>query len=188
MKKVILCKAFLSALLMGMFGVIFTVWLIPKLGQTGLGIKESAELGVTFVATSIVSFKKVISYIHNNIRKLLILGWVISYVDSFLILTENVWIIVSSCIFVCCFVLNFYFCGMNNIINDTFHKQDLTQLQNQKTSFLTAGAAIGAVVGIFIPGTCFCMFALCFTDITICFILSWKMVNIYERTQKRSFG
>lgn len=56
MKKIILCKAFLSALLMGMFGVIFMVWLIPKLGQTGLGIKESAELGVTFVAASIVSF------------------------------------------------------------------------------------------------------------------------------------
>jgi len=185
MKKVILCKAFLSSLFCGMLGVIFMIWVIPKLGQTGLGIKNAGELGVSFLATSIVSFKKIISLIHNNIRKMIIFGWLISYVDSFLILTENIWIIVASCMFVGYFVLNFYFCGMNNIVNETFHEKELTQLQNQKNSFWTAGASIGAVLGAFIPNTCFCMFLICFIETTICFFLSWKMVNIYE---KRNFG
>ena len=176
MKKItfwLLISSVIRCVFGGIAGVLFTVWVCNEIQNTGLSVKSAGECIVGAVVTAALTSATRIEWLRHHAVAVVWVSGMVFIIDALLVLTGNVWIIISMGIFATTVVAIIHQTTTGDLINNIYEGTNRTVL-NSKSFVVSAvasaaGSAIGGVLtpDIMTMGTIFTVEAIVSTIITI---------------------
>jgi len=157
----------------GIAGVLFTAWICNEIQNTGLSIKSTGECLIGAVTTAMLVSATRIEWLRRHALGVVCTSGMVFIIDALLVLTGNVWIIISMGIFATTVVAIIHQTTISDIMNNIYVGTDRTVLNNKLFIVSAVASAAGSAIGGFLSpdvttmGTIFTVEAIVSTCITI---------------------
>ena len=157
----------------GIAGVLFAVWICTEVQNVGLSVKSAGECLIGAVTTAMLVSATRIEWLRRHALGVVCTSGTVFIIDALLVLTGNVWIIITMGVFITTVVVIIHQTTVGDLINNIYEGTNRTVL-NSKSFVVSAvasaaGSAIGGVLtpDIMTMGTIFTVEAIVSTIITI---------------------
>lgn len=176
MKKItfwLLVSAAVRCAFGGIAGVLFAVWICNEVQNVGLSIKSTGECLIGAVTTAMLVSRAKIEWLRNHAINVVCVSGAVFLIDALLVLTGNVWVIITMGIFATTVVAIIHQTTIGDLINNIYVGTDRTVLNNKLFVVSAVASAAGsAIAGVLTPdvttmGTIFTVEAIVSTCITL---------------------
>jgi hypothetical protein len=157
----------------GIAGVLFTAWICNEIQNTGLSIKSTGECLIGAVTTAMLVSATRIEWLRRHALGVVCTSGTVFIIDALLVLTGNVWIIITMGVFITTAVVIIHQTTVGDLINNIYEGTDRTVLNSKSFVVSAVASAVGsAIAGVLTPdvttmGTIFTVEAIVSTCITI---------------------
>ena len=139
MKKItfwLLISSVIRCVFGGIAGVLFTVWVCNEIQNTGLSVKSAGECIVGAVVTAALTSATRIEWLRHHAVAVVWVSGMVFIIDALLVLTGNVWIIISMGIFATTVVAIIHQTTTGDLINNIYEGTDRTVLKIEELECL----------------------------------------------------
>ena len=155
MKKItfwLLVSAAVRCLFGGIAGVLFAVWICNEVQNVGLSIKSAGECIVGAVTTAMLVSRAKIEWLRAHAVAVVWVSGMVFIIDALLVLTGNVWVIITMGIFATTVVAIIHQTTISDMINNIYVGTDRTVLNNKLFVVSAVASAAGsAIAGVLTP-------------------------------------
>ena len=181
MKKItfwLLISSTVRCLFGGIAGVLFAVWICNEIQNTGLSIKNAGECVVGAVVTAALASHSRIEWLRMHAIAVVWTSGATFLVDALLVLTGNVWVIITMGIFATTVVAIIHQTTTGDLINNIYEGTDRTVLNNKLFVVAAVASAIGSVIGGFLSPDVTTMGTIFTVEAIISTIITFKVVKL----------
>ena len=155
MKKItfwLLVSAAVRCAFGGIAGVLFAVWICNEVQNVGLSIKSTGECLIGAVTTAMLVSRAKIEWLRNHAINVVCVSGAVFLIDALLVLTGNVWVIITMGIFATTVVAIIHQTTIGDLINNIYVGTDRTVLNNKLFVVSAVASAAGsAIAGVLTP-------------------------------------
>lgn len=181
MKKItfwLLISSVIRCVFGGIAGVLFTVWICNEIQNTGLAIKSAGECIVGAVTTAMLVSRAKIEWLRQYAVAVVWVSGMVFIIDALLVLTGNVWIIISMGIFATTVVAIIHQTTTGDLINNIYEGTDRTVLNNKLFVVAAVASAIGSAIGGFLSPDITTMGILFVVEAVVSTCITLKVVKL----------
>ena len=181
MKKItfwLLISSTIRCLFGGIAGVLFAVWICNEIQNTGLSIKNAGECVVGAVVTAALTSATRIEWLRAHAIAVVYVSGMTFLVDALLVLTGNVWVIITMGIFATTVVAIIHQTTTGDLINNIYEGTDRTVLNNKLFVVAAVASAIGSAIGGFLSPDVTTMGTIFIVEAIISTIITLKVVKL----------
>ena len=181
MKKItfwLLISSVIRCVFGGIAGVLFTVWVCNEIQNTGLSVKSAGECIVGAVVTAALTSATRIEWLRHHAVAVVWVSGMVFIIDALLVLTGNVWIIISMGIFATTVVAIIHQTTTGDLINNIYEGTDRTVLNNKLFVVAVVASAIGSAIGGFLSPDVTTMGILFVVEAVVSTCITLKVVKL----------
>ena len=181
MKKItfwLLIRSVIRCVFGGIAGVLFTVWVCNEIQNTGLSVKSAGECIVGAVVTAALTSATRIEWLRHHAVAVVWVSGMVFIIDALLVLTGNVWIIISMGIFATTVVAIIHQTTTGDLINNIYEGTDRTVLNNKLFVVAAVASAIGSAIGGFLSPDVTTMGILFVVEAVVSTCITLKVVKL----------
>lgn len=181
MKKItfwLLISSVIRCVFGGIAGVLFTVWVCNEIQNTGLSVKSAGECIVGAVVTAALTSATRIEWLRHHAVAVVWVSGMVFIIDALLVLTGNVWIIISMGIFATTVVAIIHQTTTGDLINNIYEGTDRTVLNNKLFVVAAVASAIGSAIGGFLSPDVTTMGILFVVEAVVSTCITLKVVKL----------
>ena len=181
MKKItfwLLISSVIRCVFGGIAGVLFTVWICNEIQNTGLSIKSAGECLIGAVTTAMLVSRAKIEWLRNHAIDVVCVSGAVFLIDALLVLTGNVWVIISMGIFATTVVAIIHQTTIGDLINNIYVGTDRTVLNNKLFVVAAVASAIGSAIGGFLSPDVTTMGVLFVVEAVVSTCITLKVVKL----------
>ena len=181
MKKItfwLLISSVIRCVFGGIAGVLFTVWVCNEIQNTGLSVKSAGECIVGAVVTAALTSATRIEWLRHHAVAVVWVSGMVFIIDALLVLTGNVWIIISMGIFATTVVAIIHQTTTGDLINNIYEGTDRTVLNNKLFVVAAVASAIGSAIGGFLSPDITTMGILFVVEAVVSTCITLKVVKL----------
>ena len=162
----------------GIAGVLFTVWVCNEIQNTGLSVKSAGECIVGAVVTAALTSATRIEWLRHHAVAVVWVSGMVFIIAALLVLTGNVWIIISMGIFATTVVAIIHQTPTGDLINNIYEGTDRTVLNNKLFVVAAVASAIGSAIGGFLSPDVTTMGILFVVEAVVSTCITLKVVKL----------
>lgn len=150
MKKItfwLLISSVIRCVFGGIAGVLFAAWICNEVQNVGLSIKSTGECLIGAVTTAMLVSRAKIEWLRRHALGVVCTSGTVFTIDALLVLTGNVWVIITMGIFATTVVAIIHQTTIGDLINNIYVGTDRTVLNNKLFIVSAVASAIGSVIG-----------------------------------------
>ena len=155
MKKItfwLLISSVIRCVFGGIAGVLFTAWVCNEIQNTGLSVKSTGECLIGAVTTAMLVSRAKIEWLRRHALGVVCTSGTVFTIDALLVLTGNVWVIITVGIFATTVVAIIHQTTVADMINNIYVGTDRTVLNNKLFVVSAVASAVGsAIAGVLTP-------------------------------------
>ena len=181
MKKItfwLLISSVIRCVFGGIAGVLFTVWVCNEIQNTGLSVKSAGECIVGAVVTAALTSATRIEWLRHHAVAVVWVSGMVFIIDALLVLTGNVWVIITMGIFATTVVAIIHQTTTGDLINNIYEGTDRTVLNNKLFVVAAVASAIGSAIGGFLSPDVTTMGTIFIVEAIISMIITLKVVKL----------
>ena len=181
MKKItfwLLVSAAVRCAFGGIAGVLFAVWICNEIQNTGLSIKNTGECVVGAVVTAALASHSRIEWLRRHALGVVCTSGMVFIIDALLVLTGNVWIIISMGVFITTAVVIIHQTTVGDLINNIYEGTDRTVLNSKSFVVSAVATAAGSAIGGFLSPDVTTMGTIFIVEAIISTVLTIKVVKL----------
>ena len=136
----------------GIAGVLFAAWICNEVQNVGLSIKSTGECLIGAVTTAMLVSRAKIEWLRRHALGVVCTSGTVFTIDALLVLTGNVWVIITVGIFATTVVAIIHQTTVADMINNIYVGTDRTVLNNKLFVVSAVASAVGsAIAGVLTP-------------------------------------
>ena len=181
MKKItfwLLISSVIRCVFGGIAGVLFTVWVCNEIQNTGLSVKSAGECIVGAVVTAALTSATRIEWLRHHAVAVVWVSGMVFIIDALLVLTGNVWVIITMGIFATTVVAIIHQTTTGDLINNIYEGTDRTVLNNKLFVVAAVASAIGSAIGGFLSPDVTTMGILFVVEAVVSTCITLKVVKL----------
>ena len=181
MKKItfwLLISSVIRCVFGGIAGVLFTVWICNEVQNVGLSIKSTGECLIGAVTTAMLVSRAKIEWLRNHAIDVVCVSGAVFLIDALLVLTGNVWVIITMGIFATTVVAIIHQTTIGDLINNIYVGTDRTVLNNKLFVVSAVATAIGSAIGGFLSPDVTTMGVLFVVEAVVSTCITLKVVKL----------
>ena len=155
MKKItfwLLISSVIRCVFGGIAGVLFAAWICSEVQNVGLSIKSTGECLIGAVTTAMLVSRAKIEWLRRHALGVVCTSGTVFTIDALLVLTGNVWVIITVGIFATTVVAIIHQTTVADMINNIYVGTDRTVLNNKLFVVSAVASAVGsAIAGVLTP-------------------------------------
>lgn len=162
----------------GIAGVLFTAWICNEIQNTGLSIKSTGECLIGAVTTAMLVSATRIEWLRRHALGVVCTSGTVFIIDALLVLTGNVWIIITMGVFITTAVVIIHQTTVGDLINNIYEGTDRTVLNSKSFVVSAVASAIGSAIGGFLSPDVTTMGTIFTVEAIISTIITFKVVKL----------
>ena len=162
----------------GIAGVLFAAWICSEVQNVGLSIKSTGECLIGAVTTAMLVSQAKIEWLRNHAIDVVCVSGTVFLIDALLVLTGNVWIIITMGIFATTVVAIIHQTTISDMTNNIYVGTDRTVLNNKLFVVSAVASAIGSAIGGFLSPDVTTMGTIFIVEAIISTVLTIKVVKL----------
>ena len=181
MKKItfwLLISSVIRCVFGGIAGVLFAAWICSEVQNVGLSIKSTGECLIGAVTTAMLVSRAKIEWLRAHAIAVVCVSGMVFIVDALLVLTGNVWVIITMGIFATTVVAIIHQTTTGDLINNIYEGTDRTVLNNKLFVVAAVASAIGSAIGGFLSPDVTTMGTIFTVEAIISTIITFKVVKL----------
>jgi hypothetical protein len=162
----------------GIAAILFSVWICNEIQNAGLAVKNTGECLIGAAVTTMLVSRSRIEWLRAHAVLIVWVSGMTFLIDALLVLTGNVWMVVTMGIFVTTVIMIVYQTTTSDLINNIYEGTDRTMLNNKLFSVSAVFGATGSAIGGFLSPDVTTMGMLFIVEAIISTILTLKVVKL----------